>query len=36
LARCRVAGKAHRLQETSRFVREDGLWFYVDGEFKKP
>ena len=36
LARCRVAGKAHRLQETSRFVREDGLWFYVDGEFEKP
>ena len=36
IARCRVAGKGHRLQETSRFVREDGLWFYVDGEFEKP
>jgi SEC-C motif-containing protein len=36
VARCRVAGKGHRLQETSRFVREDGLWFYVDGEFEKP
>lgn len=36
VARCRVAGKGHRLEETSRFVREDGLWFYVDGEFQKP
>ena len=36
VARCRVAGKGHRLQETSRFVREEGLWFYVDGEFEKP
>jgi SEC-C motif-containing protein len=36
VARCRVAGKGHRLQETSRFIREDGLWFYVDGEFEKP
>ena len=36
IARCRVAGKGHRLQETSRFVREDGLWIYVDGEFEKP
>ena len=36
IARCRVAGKGHRLQETSRFDREDGLWFYVDGEFEKP
>ncbi len=33
VARCRVGGKGQRLEETSRFVREDGLWFYVDGEF---
>lgn len=31
LARYKVQGKAYRLQETSRFVREDGRWFYVDG-----
>lgn len=32
VARYRVAGRGHRLQETSRFVREDGRWYYVDGE----
>ena len=31
VARCRVAGRGHRLHETSRFVREDGRWYYVDG-----
>ncbi|MBU0688078.1 MAG: SEC-C domain-containing protein [Gammaproteobacteria bacterium] len=31
-ARYKVNGKAHRLQEVSRFVREAGQWFYVDGE----
>ncbi|OIO68171.1 MAG: preprotein translocase subunit SecA [Zetaproteobacteria bacterium CG12_big_fil_rev_8_21_14_0_65_55_1124] len=25
-------GKGKRLHETSRFVREDGRWFYVDGD----
>ncbi|KFN46243.1 YchJ family protein [Arenimonas metalli] len=25
-------GRAGRLQETSRFVREDGRWYYVDGD----
>ncbi len=24
------------LQERSRFIRENGIWFYVDGETKKP
>lgn len=34
VARYRVGGgRAQRLHETSRFVREDGRWFYVDGEF---
>jgi SEC-C motif-containing protein len=33
VARYRVAGRAHRLHETSRFLREDGRWFYVDGTF---
>lgn len=32
VARYRVAGRAHRLHETSRFVREDGRWYYLDGE----
>lgn len=26
-------GKAQRMHEISRFVRENGRWFYVDGEF---
>ena len=32
VARYRVGGRAVRLHETSRFVREDGRWFYVDGD----
>jgi SEC-C motif-containing protein len=32
VARCRDAGRATRLHETSRFVREDGRWLYMDGE----
>lgn len=32
LARYRVGGRARRLHENSRFVREDGLWYYVDGD----
>ncbi|QDF96729.1 hypothetical protein CJ010_09410 [Azoarcus sp. DD4] len=32
VARYRVGGRAHRLHETSRFVREDGRWYYVDGD----
>ncbi len=31
VARYRVGGRAHRLHETSRFLREDGAWRYVDG-----
>ncbi len=33
VARYRIGGRAQRLHEISRFVREDGRWFYVDGEF---
>jgi SEC-C motif-containing protein len=29
----KVNGKAHRLHELSRFVREYNQWFYVDGDF---
>lgn len=32
IARYRVGGRAHRLHEASRFVRENGRWFYVDGD----
>lgn len=32
VARYAVNGKAERLHETSRFVRENGKWFYIDGE----
>lgn len=35
VARYRVGGRGQRLHETSRFVREEGRWFYVDGEFKQ-
>jgi len=31
VARCREAGKAQRIHETSRFVREEGRWYYIDG-----
>ncbi len=32
VARYKANGRAHRLREVSRFVREDGRWFYVDGD----
>ena len=32
VARFRLGGKAVRQHERSRFVREDGRWFYVDGD----
>lgn len=31
VARYRVGGRGHRLHEISRFRREDGRWYYVDG-----
>jgi len=34
IARYKVGGRAYRLYETSRFVREDGRWFYIDGDIK--
>jgi SEC-C motif-containing protein len=34
VARAKVGGRARRLHETSRFVRRDGHWLYVDGDFK--
>jgi SEC-C motif domain protein len=32
VARFKVGGRAHRLHEISRFVRENRRWFYVDGD----
>ncbi len=34
VARSKLGGRAHRSHETSRFVREAGRWFYLDGELK--
>jgi SEC-C motif domain protein len=34
VARSKLGGRAHRLHEVSRFVRENGEWFYVDGDMK--
>ncbi len=33
IARYKINGRAQRLHEVSRFVREQGCWFYVDGSF---
>ena len=35
VARYRLGGgRAQRQHEISRFVRENGLWYYLDGELK--
>lgn len=31
VARCRDGNGAQRMAETSRFVREEGRWYYIDG-----
>lgn len=31
IARSRIDSRTHVLHETSRFVRENGKWFYADG-----
>ena len=33
VARYKIGGRAHRLHEISHFVRKEGKWFYVSGEF---
>lgn len=33
VARYKIGGRAERLHEVSRFIREEGRWFYVDGSF---
>lgn len=32
VARCKTNGRAERMIETSRFVRQDGRWLYIDGD----
>ncbi len=32
VARCRVNGRAQRIHEVSRFVRQEGRWYYIDGQ----
>lgn len=32
VARCKASGRAERMEETSRFVRQDGRWWYIDGQ----
>lgn len=36
VARYKISGRAHRMQEASRFVCRDGRWFYVNGEAIAP
>jgi SEC-C motif-containing protein len=33
VARYKIGGRAQRLHEVSRFIREDGKWYYLDGSF---
>ncbi len=33
IAHYKIQGRAHKLHEISRFVREDGRWFYLNGTF---
>ncbi len=32
VARYKIGGRAGRLHETSHFIREDGRWYYLDGD----
>jgi SEC-C motif-containing protein len=32
VARCKLSGRAERMHELSRFVREQGRWYYIDGQ----
>jgi SEC-C motif-containing protein len=33
VARYKIGGRAHRMHEISRFIREGGRWYYLDGHF---
>ncbi len=32
VARSKLGGRAHRFHETSRFVKENDHWLYIDGD----
>jgi SEC-C motif-containing protein len=34
VARCKINGKAERLHENSRFRKENGKWYYLDGNIE--
>jgi SEC-C motif-containing protein len=34
VARYKIGGRGYRLHEASRFVREAGIWYYLDGAIK--
>jgi len=34
VARSKWGGRAHRLHENSLFLKEDGRWFYLEGEVR--
>jgi len=36
IANCLLAGRQQQIHEVSRFVREGGRWFYVDGDVRAP
>lgn len=36
VARYKENGRAGRLHEISRFVREQGRWYYIDGQMPQP
>jgi SEC-C motif-containing protein len=36
VAHYKTGGRAKRLHEVSRFVREEGRWLYLDAEFIEP
>ena len=35
VAHCKVNGRAQKLHETSRFLKEGGRWYYLDGTFSE-
>lgn len=35
IAHCKVNGRAQKMHETSRFLRENGQWYYLDGAFNE-
>jgi SEC-C motif-containing protein len=36
VARHKIGGRASRMHEHSRFLKQDGRWYYVDGDMLEP